>query len=120
MYTAVASGNALPADVLQQLVAQLREAAAGCSSSSIAEVPADFAHLKHHLLQLRHPTLYLTADHQPSAVQCSSRACSVWHLVVAKAAHALAEMGQKWHSQNLLHLAFLSAADHVQDGSPRS
>jgi hypothetical protein len=43
MYQAVAAGNAPPADVLKQLLAQLREAAAGCSSSSIAEVPAEAA-----------------------------------------------------------------------------
>jgi hypothetical protein len=42
MYQAVAAGNAPPADVLKQLLAQLREAA-GCSSSSIAEVQAEAA-----------------------------------------------------------------------------
>jgi hypothetical protein len=43
MYQAVAAGNEPPADVMKQLLAQLREAAAGCRSSIAAELPAEAA-----------------------------------------------------------------------------
>lgn len=43
MYQAVAAGNAPPAGVLKQLLAQLREAAAGCSSSIAINLPAEAA-----------------------------------------------------------------------------
>ena len=43
LYQAVAAGNAPLADVLKQLLAQLREAAAGCSSNIVAELPTEAA-----------------------------------------------------------------------------
>jgi hypothetical protein len=43
LYQTVAAGNAPPADVLKQLLAQLREAAAGYGNSMAAELPAEAA-----------------------------------------------------------------------------
>jgi hypothetical protein len=43
LYQTVAAGNAPPADVLKQLLANLREAAAGCGNSMAAELPAEVA-----------------------------------------------------------------------------